>query len=193
LTALEELTVQNPETRRRAIVAALIAVGVIAVLVIAVWSRGGNDDPGAPTTAAQVDPNSTAADQQPQATSGVELGSLIIGAYKCPETSTPDSDCKNAGTVELTKFSMTLPDGQVVDLENATRMEDGTYQWLNIPIGAYTLPAANVAGPEGLSVRNIAGAAEPTADGWTITNADPNQPVVIDILYAPSGGSPAAG
>ncbi|MEZ4506771.1 MAG: hypothetical protein R2848_13220 [Thermomicrobiales bacterium] len=32
----------NPDARRRAIVAALIAVGVIAVLAIATWSRGGN-------------------------------------------------------------------------------------------------------------------------------------------------------
>lgn len=185
---------QNPEARRRAIVAALIAIGVIAVLAIAIRSRGGDsDEPSIPTAAAQVNPNQNSTEQQPQATSGVELGSLILGAYQCPETSTPDSECKNAGAVELTKFSMTLPDGQVVSLDNAERMEDGTYQWLNIPIGAYTLPAANFAGPAGLSVRNVAGPAEPLADGWTISNSDPNQPVVIDILYAPAGGSPAAG
>lgn len=185
---------QNPEARRRAIVAALIAVGVIAVLAIAIRSRGGgNDDPAVPTTAAQVDSNQTSTDGQPPATSGVELGSLIIGAYKCPETSTPDSDCKNAGAVDLATFSMTLPDGQVVSLENAEHMEDGTYQWLNIPIGTYTLPAANFSGPAGLKVRNIAGPAEPTADGWSISNSDPNQPVVIDIIFAPSDGSPAAG
>ncbi len=184
---------QNPEARRRAIVAALIAVGVIAVLAIAIRSRGGNDDPAVPTAAAQVDTNQNSTEGQPQPTSGVELGSLIIGAYKCPETSTPDSDCKNAGAVELATFSMTLPDGQVVSLENADQMEDGTYQWLNIPIGSYTLPAANFSGPAELQVRNISGPAEPTADGWTISNSDPNQPVVIDIMFAPSGGSPAAG
>lgn len=184
---------QNPEARRRAIVAALIAVGVIAVLAIAIRSRGGSNEPAAPTAAAQVDTNQTANEGQPPATSGVELGSLIIGAYKCPETSTPDSDCKNAGAVDLATFSMTLPDGQVVSLENAQHMEDGTYQWLNIPIGAYTLPAANFSGPTDLQVRNISGSAEPTAGGWTINNSDPNQPVVIDIMFAPSGGSPAAG
>lgn len=185
---------QNPEARRRAIVAALIAVGVVAVLAIAIRSRGGNDDPVVPTEAAQVDTGQQGTtDGQPPATSGVELGSLIIGAYQCPETSTPDSDCKNAGAVDLATFSMTLPDGQVVSLENAQHMEDGTYQWLNIPIGAYTLPAANFSGPSGLAVRNISGSAEPTADGWTITNSDPNQPVVIDIMFAPGGGSPAAG
>jgi hypothetical protein len=186
--------VQNPEARRRAIVAALIAIGVVAVLAIAIRSRGGgNDDPPVPTAAAQVEANQTTTDQQPQATSAVELGSLIIGAYKCPETSTADSDCKNAGAVDLATFSMTLPDGQVVSLDNADHMEDGTYQWLNIPIGNYTLPAANFTGPAGLQVRNISGPAEPTADGWTISNSDPNQPVVIDIMFAPTGGSPAAG
>ncbi len=185
---------QNPEARRRAIVAALIAIGVVAVLAIAIRSRGGgNDDPPVPTAAAQVEANQTTTDQQPQATSAVELGSLIIGAYKCPETSTADSDCKNAGAVDLATFSMTLPDGQVVSLDNADHMEDGTYQWLNIPIGNYTLPAANFTGPAGLQVRNISGPAEPTADGWTISNSDPNQPVVIDIMFAPTGGSPAAG
>ncbi|HET9660651.1 MAG TPA: hypothetical protein VFP05_10010 [Thermomicrobiales bacterium] len=185
---------QNPEARRRTIVAALIAIGVVAVLVIAVWSRGGgDDDPPVPTAAAQVESNQTSVDGQSQATSAVELGSLIIGAYKCPETSTPDSDCKNAGAVDLATFSMTLPDGQVVSLDNADHMEDGSYQWLNIPIGSYTLPAANFSGPAGLQVRNISGPAEPTADGWTISNSDPNQPVVIDIMFAPAGGSPAAG
>jgi hypothetical protein len=134
--------------------------------------------------------NATAADQ---GGGGVELGSLQISAFQCPERSTPDSDCMNAGAVELTKFSMTLPDGQVVDLTNAQRMEDGAYQWLNIPIGSYTLPSANVAGPAGLDIRNISGPAEPTTDGWTVSNADPNQPAVINILYAPSEGSPAAG
>jgi hypothetical protein len=185
--------VQNPEARRRAIVAALIAIGVIAVLAIAIRSRGGNDDPAVPTAAAQVDSSQNSTEGQPQPTSGVELGSLIIGAYKCPETSTPDSECKNAGAVDLATFSMTLPDGQVVSLDNADHMEDGTYQWLNIPIGSYTLPAASFSGPAELQVRNISGPAEPTADGWTISNSDPNQPVVIDIMFAPSGGSPAAG
>ncbi len=185
---------QNPEARRRAIVAALIAVGVFAVLTIAVLSRGGGkDEPAVPTAVAQNDTTDQSTVPPPQGASGVELGSMILAAYKCPEKSTPDSDCKNAGAVELTKFSMTLPDGQVIDLSNAEQMEDGSYQWLNIPIGSYTLPAANFAGPEGLAVRNIAGPAEPTADGWTIENADPNQPVVIDILYAPAEGSPAAG
>lgn len=181
---------QNPDARRRAILAALIAIGVIAVLAIAIRSRGGGgDDNPAPTEAAQVVQSTAPADQS----GGVELGSLQIAAFRCPERSTPDSECMNAGAVELTKFTMTLPDGQVVDLTNAQRMEDGSYQWLNIPIGAYTLPAANIAGPAGLSIRNISGPAEPTADGWIISNTDPNQPAVVNILYAPAEGSPAAG
>lgn len=180
---------QNPDPRRRAIVAALIALGVVAVLAIALLSRGGDDDPS-PTEAAQVVENATSAEQ---ASGGVELGSLQISAFKCAERSTPDSECMNAGAIELTKFSMTLPDGQVVDLANAQQVEDGSYQWLNIPIGSYTLLSANVAGPAGLSIRNISGPAEPTADGWTISNSDPNQPAVINILYAPGEGSPAAG
>ncbi|HRJ61076.1 MAG TPA: hypothetical protein PKZ99_07830, partial [Azospirillaceae bacterium] len=45
LTALEERAVQNPDARRRAIVAALIAIGVIAVLAFAIQSRGGDDAP----------------------------------------------------------------------------------------------------------------------------------------------------
>lgn len=181
---------QTPDPRRRAIVAALIALGVIAVLAIALLSRGGGDgDNPPPTEAAQVVENATSADQG----SGVELGSLQISAFKCAERSTPDSECMNAGAVDLTKFSMTLPDGQVVDLANAQRMEDGSYQWLNIPIGSYTLLSENIAGPEGLGIRNISGPAEPTANGWTISNSDPNQPAVINILYAPAEGSPAAG
>lgn len=183
---------QNPEARRRAIVAGLIAIGVIAVLIIAIRSRGGNDQPVVPTQVAQNDTTQQNTVPPPQG-GGVELGSMIITAYKCPEKSTPDSDCKNAGSVDLTKFSMTLPDGQTVDLDNAQHMEDGSYQWLNIPIGSYTLPAANFAGPAGLAVRNVAGPAEPAADGWTISNSDPNQPVVISILFAPAEGSPAAG
>ena len=182
---------QNPDARRRAIVAALIAVGVIAVLAIAIRSRGGNDDPPAPTAMVEnIESNATLANT---VEGGVELGSLQISAFTCAERSTPDSECMNAGAVELTAFSMTLPDGQTVSLENAQRMEDGSYQWLNIPIGAYTLPKANVGGPAGLDVRNISGPAEPTADGWTISNSDPNQPAVINILYAPAEGSPAAG
>ena len=182
---------QNPDARRRAIVAALIAVGVIAVLAMAIRSRGGNDEPPAPTAIIQqVDANATMA---PTVEGGVELGSLQISAFQCAERSTPDADCMNAGAIELTAFSMTLPDGQTVSLENAQRMEDGSYQWLNIPIGSYTLPKANVGGPAGLDVRNISGPAEPTGDGWTISNSDPNQPAVINILYAPADGSPAAG
>lgn len=182
---------QNPEARRRAILAALIAVGVIAVLAIAVRSRGGSDDPPAPTAIVQnVESNATMAST---VEGGVELGSLQIAAFSCPERSTPDADCMNAGAIELTTFSMTLPDGQTISLENAQHMEDGSYQWLNIPIGSYTLPSANVSGPAGVDIRNISGPAEPTADGWTISNADPNQPAVINILYAPAEGSPAAG
>ncbi len=186
---------QTPEARRRAIVAALIAVGVIAVLAIAIRSRGdGNSEaPVVPSQVAQNDAGQQGDGQAAPGDGGVELGSMILTAYKCPEQSTPDSDCKNAGSVELSKFSMTLPDGQVIDLANAEQMDDGSYQWLNIPVGSYTLPAANLAGPEGLSVRNITGPVEPTADGWTIENTDPNQPVVIDVLYAPGEGSPAAG
>ena len=186
---------QTPEARRRAIVAALIAVGVIAVLAIAIRSRGGgtNETPVMPSEVAQNDAGQQGAGQSAPGASGVELGSMILTAYKCPELSTPDSDCKNAGAVDLSAFSMTLPDGQVIDLTNAEQMEDGSYQWLNIPVGSYTLLAANFAGPAGLKVRNIAGPAEPTTDGWTIQNTDPNQPVVIDVLYAPGEGSPAAG
>ncbi len=182
---------QNPDARRRAIVSALIAVGVIAVLAIAIRSRTGNDDPVTPTAIVEaVQSNAT---QASTVEGGVELGSLQISAFTCAERSTPDSECMNAGAVELTTFSMTLPDGQTVSLENAQRMEDGSYQWLNIPIGSYTLPKANVSGPAGLDVRNISGPAEPTADGWTLSNTDPNQPAVINILYAPAEGSPAAG
>ncbi|MCA9861211.1 MAG: hypothetical protein KC438_15900, partial [Thermomicrobiales bacterium] len=170
---------QNPEARRRAIVAALIAVGVIAVLAIAIQTRGGggDDEPVAPTQAAQIESDATL---PPTVEGGVELGSLQISAFQCAERSTPDSDCMNAGAVDLSTFSMTLPDGQEVSLDNTQQMEDGSYQWLNIPIGAYTLPSANFSGPAGLEVRNIAGPAEPTTDGWTITNADPNQPAVIN-------------
>ena len=183
---------QNPDARRRAIVAALIAVGVIAVLAIAIRSRGGDDTPVAPTAFIEENVESNAT-QASTVEGGVELGSLQISAFSCVERSTPDSECMNAGAVELTAFSMTLPDGQTVSLENAQRMEDGSYQWLNIPIGTYTLPRANVEGPAGLDVRNISGPAEPTADGWTMSNTDPNQPAVINILYAPAEGSPAAG
>ncbi len=182
---------QNPDARRRAIVAALIAVGVIAVLAIAIRSRGGEDEPPAPTAIVEnVDSNAT---QASTVEGGIELGSLQVSAFSCPERSTPDSECMNAGAIELTAFSMTLPDGQTISLENAQHMEDGSYQWLNIPIGSYTLLKANVAGPAGVDVRNISGPAEPTADGWTISNSDPNQPAVINILYAPAEGSPAAG
>ncbi len=183
---------QNPDARRRAIVAALIAVGVIAVLAIAIRSLGGDDDPPVPTAVIEENIQSNAT-QASTVEGGVELGSLQISAFTCAERSTPDSECMNAGAVELTTFSMTLPDGQTVSLDNAQRMEDGSYQWLNIPIGTYTLPAANVGGPAGLDVRNISGPAEPTDAGWTISNTDPNQPAVINILYAPAEGSPAAG
>jgi len=183
--------VQNPEARRRAIVAALIAIGVIAVLAFAIQSRGGDDTPAAPTAIVeQVESNATMAST---VEGGVELGSLQIAAFSCPERSTPDADCMNAGAIDLTAFSMMLPDGQTISLENAQHMEDGSYQWLNIPIGAYTLPKANLAGPAGIEVRNISGPADHAGRGWAITNSDPNQPAVINILYAPSEGSPAAG
>ena len=111
---------QNPDARRRAIVAALIAVGVIAVLAIAIRSRGGDDDPSVPTAIIEnVESNAT---QASTVEGGVELGSLQVSAFTCAERSTPDSECMNAGAVELTTFSMTLPDGQTVSLENAQRM-----------------------------------------------------------------------
>jgi hypothetical protein len=164
---------------------------VIAVLAIAIRSRGDDDNPAVPTAIVEnIQPDATMAST---VEGGVELGSLQISAFKCAERSTPDSECMNAGPVDLTVFSMTLPDGQTISLENAQHMEDGSYQWLNIPIGSYTLLKANVSGPEGLDVRNVAGPAEPTAEGWTISNADPNQPAVINLLYAPAEGSPAAG
>jgi hypothetical protein len=178
-------TLQNPEARRRTVIAALIALAVIAVLVIAIRSDG---DGGS-------EPDSDSGDQQGevQEPQGPELGSLAVAAYQCPALSSPDTDCIAAGAIDLTAFSLTTPDGQTLTLENATRGEDGGYQWLNIPIGTYELLAENVAGPPGMSIRNVAGAAEPIDGGWSIANADPNQPAVVQILYTTGEGSPAAG
>jgi hypothetical protein len=191
--------VQNPEARRRTAIAAAIAIAVIVVLAIAIRAGGDSDSSDNPTATGQSDAaQSSGGDQQSTSgdqsePGGIELGSLAVSAYRCPALSSPDETCIDAGPVDLTAFSLKTPDGQTLTVDNATRTSDGAYTWLNIQIGSYELNREDVQGPAGTVPRNVAGSAEPVADGWTVDNNDPNQPAVLRIMFAPGEGSPAAG
>ncbi len=80
-----------------------------------------------------------------------------------------------------------------MSLEADSRQEEGSYAWLNIPIGEYVLLADGLLGPAGTSARDVAGAAGQVDDGWTIANNDPNQPTVLQVFFIPVEDAEAAG
>ena len=176
---------------RRGIAVGLAGVVIIvALLIVAV--RQGDDDPvdTAPTAAANVDEGQQGGGEEVE---GVELGSVTLSAHICPSLDSPDDQCLSGEQAEVTSVAIVLPDGSRLGLDTATEMPDGTYQWLNVPIGVYQMPGDELEGPEGLVARNVSGPVVPNAEGWEITNTDPNQPAVVRILFAPIGGTPAAG
>jgi hypothetical protein len=178
---------------RRSILFGLVSVALIVLLIAAV--RQGNDDPAEempviPTVQEDVNNVEEAGGGE---TGDVELGSVTLSAHVCPTLDSPDEQCMTGETAEVTALVLELPDGSEVDLGDATQMPDGSYIWLNVPVGVYQLQAEELGVPEGYVARNVAGPVIPNEEGWQITNTDPNQPAVIRILFAPVGGTPAVG
>ena len=177
----------------RRLLALLATLAIVVVVLIAIFADRGGDDPPEPTAV----PTQEVAGTGGQAADGqgdvVELGSLSVTAYQCPEMASPDTDCLEAGTVELSNATIVLQDGEVIGIDAATSMPDGSLAWLNVPVGAYTLLEEGLMGPPDLILRNVIGAVAPVEEGWTVTNLDPNQPAVVQILFTPDVGSPAAG
>jgi hypothetical protein len=98
-----------------------------------------------------------------------------------------------SGPVEILNATLRLPDGTMMSLEAGSRQENGSYAWLNIPVGEYVLLADGLLGPGGSSARDVVGASGQVEDGWTISNTDPNQPAVLEIFFIPVEDGEAAG
>jgi hypothetical protein len=122
-----------------------------------------------------------------------ELGSLSITGYSCPEASSPDEACMEAGPVEILNATLRLEDGTTMQLAADRRQEDGSYAWLNIPVGEYVLLVDGLLGPDGTSARDVAGASGQSEDGWTIANTDSNQPTVLQVFFVPAGEAESPG
>ncbi len=181
--------------RLRAILAGLVTVAILAVLAIAVFSGGDDeDDPVAdlPTTQASdgTGGESEIQDGEPGAE---ELGSLALSGYLCPETSSDESECLDSGTTEITGATVLLADGRTYSLEGVEQGEDGVYAWLNIPVGEYTLLTEGLTGPDGAVPRAVIGSTGQVDGGWRIANLDPNQPAEVRILFDRVGDGTAVG
>jgi hypothetical protein len=178
----------------RAVFAGLITVAIVAVLAIAIFDEGsdGDDPPDTPATVADQAVTSEG-DGSGQVVDGPELGSLSISGYLCPDASSTDEACMEAGPVEILNATLRLEDGQTMQLAPDMRQEDGSYAWLNIPIGEYVLLADGLLGPDGTSARDVVGASGQADDGWTISNTDPNQPTVLQVFFIPVAEATAAG
>jgi hypothetical protein len=118
---------------------------------------------------------------------GSELGSLSITGYLCPDATSADEACMEAGPVEILNATLRLEDGQTMQLAPDMRQEDGSYAWLNIPIGEYVLLADGLLGPDGSSARDVVGASGQADDGWIISNTNSYQPAVLQVFFVPAG------
>jgi hypothetical protein len=192
-----EPEVQPPASsqRLRAILAGLVTVAILAVLAIAVFSGGADDDdpPPANTVVSDGTGGDTSGAAEQPAEGGEELGSLAVTGYLCPSASSDEAACLDAGPVEIVGATVRIPDGRTYSLEGVERQEDGSYAWLNIPIGEYILLTEGLLGPDGSLPRTVIGSTGQTAEGWTIPNLDPNQPAVLQILFDPLAEGEAAG
>ncbi|MGD9711360.1 MAG: hypothetical protein AB7V46_04745 [Thermomicrobiales bacterium] len=190
-----EATGAAPSNQRlRAILAGLVTVAILAVLAIAVFNGDDNEvdpPPAAPTTAASDGTGGEGVqDGEPGAE---ELGSLALSGYLCPEPTSEESECFDAGTVEISSAVVELNDGRTYSLEGVQRGDDGTYAWLNIPVGEYTLLAEGLTGPDGSIPRAVIGSTGQINGGWRIANLDPNQPAEIRVLFDQVGEGTAVG
>ncbi len=177
--------------RLRAILAGLVTVAILAVLAIAVFSGDDDDDDPPPPAATTAPSDGTGGESVNEEPGGEELGSLAISGYLCPEASSDESECLDAGSVEITNAVVQLADGRTYELAGVERGEDGVYPWLNIPIGEYTLLADELRGPGDSMPRAVIGSNGQSNAGWTISNLDPNQPAEIRVIFAPVGeGTP---
>ena len=98
-----------------------------------------------------------------------------------------------AGPVEILNATLRLADGETMQLAADMRQGDGSYAWLNIPVGEYVLLADGLLGPDGTSARDVVGTTGQVDDGWTIANTDPNQPTVLQVFFIPVEEATAAG
>lgn len=184
---------QSPQ-RMRTIFAALVTVAILAVLAIAIFDGGSDDDDPPDTPETVVDQVATnGGDGNQQVVDGPELGSLAVTGYLCPASSSPDETCMESGPVEILNATIRLADGVMMSLEADSRQEEGSYAWLNIPVGEYVLLADGLLGPGGSPARDVVGATGQVEDGWTIANTDPNQPAVLQVFFIPIEDGEAAG
>ena len=176
--------------RTRNIIAGIATVAILAVLVFAIMDGG---DPQPVLTPTVVDELQTDGNVSTAVADGVELGSLSIAAHACLEPDMSDEFCAEGQPIPLENAIFQLEDGSTVAIGPEMRVEDGTYALLNVPVGVYLLQAQTIVGPEGTLLRNVVGPVEPVADGWRVSNLDPNQPAIIQINFILVDGSPVAG
>lgn len=194
VSGVQSATVSNQ--RLRAILAGLVTIAILAVLAIAVFSDNGDDDTALPPVATTAPSDGTGGDEGNNDTvvetpGDEELGSLAVSAFLCPEVTSEESACLDAGPVPIDSAVVKLADGRTYSLEGVEMGEDGMYAWLNIPIGEYTLLAEGLAGPEGSVPRTVIGSNGQNAEGWIVANLDPNQPAEVRIIFTPAGdGTP---
>ncbi len=175
---------QVSSSRQRTIVAALLTIAVVAILALAINSGSNGSNPEEPPPAAETNP--TVSESVDMGAEGdEELGSLQVTGYLCPSASATEAACTDGGAVEVTGASLRLEDGRVFTLDGVDRQPDGSYAWLNIPIGSYLLLAEGLEGPDLTAVRDVGGSTGVTTEGWQIGNQDPNQPAIIQIFFVP--------
>ncbi|CAN5795458.1 hypothetical protein BH24CHL4_BH24CHL4_08960 [soil metagenome] len=186
---------QGPSSQRtRTIFAGLITVAILAVLAIAIFDSGSDDDDPLETPATVVDQvATTGGDTNQQVVAGPELGSLSVTGFLCPSSSSAEETCMESGPVEILNATVRLSDGVTMQLAADMRQENGSYAWLNIPVGEYVLLADGLLGPDGAPARDVAGASGQVEDGWIIANNDPNQPAVLQVFFVPVEDGEAAG
>ncbi|CAN5641530.1 hypothetical protein BH23CHL5_BH23CHL5_10910 [soil metagenome] len=182
-----------PSSRQRTIVAALLTIAVVAILALAINSGDNDNNAEEPPPAGETVP--TVSESVDLGGEGdEELGSLQVTGYLCPSASAAEAACTDGGAVEVAGASLRLEDGRVFTLEDVDRQPDGSYAWLNIPIGSYVLLAEGLEGPDLTVVRDVGGSTGVIAEGWQIGNKDPNQPAIVQIFFVPDlGEGEAAG
>ena len=152
-----------------------------------------NDEPPPPVATTAPSDGTGGEEIQDGEPGGEELGSLALSGYLCPEASSEESECFDAGPVEVSGAVVELADGRTYSLEGVVQGEDGVYAWLNIPVGEYTLLFAGLTGPDGAVPRAVVGSNGQVSGGWRIANLDPNQPAEVRILFDNAGEGTAVG
>ena len=118
----------------------------------------------------------------PSSAAVTELGSLLLNFLLCDTDSLADGDCKALKAPSEGEFQILSPDGQLLDINNMDKTEDGYYQALNIPLGIYLLSISGVDDGSKLKLDRIKGPAELVGDAVWIYVLDPNNPAAVELI-----------